>query len=229
MGLFGFFKNRPNPAVLTASFPQAPSDELSAVDKERIVVQRITAQDMHQFTNMPYQWNSEIKKFVDPNGHPFAYLDIVGQNITIAQSELLKINKQLSGDIVLLPAVPKNISIPVEDIVFKPSNKNGYTRLICTPYTFTGKISKYPISLSFMTDLENNSETTHGDLFYGQDGEVKKATIYFWRKQRGYFFYYGSVEHELGLSKIEVHNVQGQRNVIYKNKYFLSRGSSETR
>lgn len=181
---------------------------------------------MRQFTNMPYQWNGAVKKNMQKNGHPFAYMDLTGQNITIAQNELAKMNEQLTNDSTLSRSIPKGIHIPIREITFKASKTHGYTRLMCTPFTFTGQISKYPASLFFTTkDEDENDDSTHGELFYGQDGNIKKAEIYFWEKFNGWFFYYDTVGETLTLSKVEIPlmNEQGQRRVIYKGAHILER------
>lgn len=222
MGLFDFFRR----SHLQAEVKIGSSDteqKLTYVEKERILVNQVTTEDMLQFSEMPYDLHYRVKKFMPDNGHPFAYMDLVEKNVTIAKSELSKMNEQLSKDTALSRAIPKELSIPIQDILFRPLKDSGYTRLMCTPFSSTGQISKYPVSLSFMTDLRNDINTTHGDLFYGQDGSVKKATIYFWRNRNGWFFYYDTVEDKLALSRVEVPDMQGQRNVVYKGKHLLER------
>lgn len=112
---------------------QFQEKHLTYVEKELITVQRVSIKDMQQLTSLPYQWNSSIKKMTDPHAHPFAYMDLCGANINIAKSELSKINVLLANAHYLSSVLPKNLQIPVDDIVFKPSKYYGYTRLMCTP------------------------------------------------------------------------------------------------
>lgn len=205
-GLFNLFKKSP----------------MSYVEKERYWVQRVSVNKMRQFTNMPYLWDSKIKKSIKPNSHPFAYMDLTHDNISIAKSELSKMNRQLSADTLLSSAVPNGIAIPIQDIVFHPSNGTGYTRLLCTPFTFDGEISKYPISLSFMTDLMDTSVSTHGTLFYGQGGTVEKAELYFWQNRNGLFLFYDTVGEQLTLSRVEIPRMDGQRDIVYKGPHILA-------
>lgn len=211
MGFFDFLKKKTDAAVVR------PKEQVvSFADKERIAVERITVEDMRKFTALPYAWSTPVKKFIQPHSHPFAYIDLVGQNLSIAKQELEGMNTHLSAAIKLSTRIPKNMQIPVNKIVFTPQKYHGYTRLMCTPYTASGEPSLYPASLSFMTDMSNDSTSTHGDLFYGPDGKIHKAQIYCWRKNNGYFFYYVTLDGVLTLEKIEIN-----KEVIYKAPHIL--------
>lgn len=201
---------------------------MSHVEKERYLVQHVSINKMRQFTNMPYLWDSKIKKFVEPNCHPFAYMDLTYDNISIAKSELSKMNRQLSADASLSSAIPNGIAIPIQDIIFHPSYNMGYTRLMCTPFTFDGEISKYPISLSFMTDLMDTNSSTHGDLFYGQKGCIEKAEIYFWKNCNGLFFFYDTIGAHLTLSRVEIPRMDtsGRNDIVYKGPHVLAMEAS---
>lgn len=192
------------------------SVELTAVEKERIMVQRVTTHDMVQFTAMPYNLDCEIKKHDMPQSHPFAYIDLDRNNIAVAELELVKLNAHLGMAHQLCKKVPRGIEVPVKDIVYKPPKNYGYTRLICTPHTFTGKVAKYPLSLSFMTDLSKTTNTTHGEMFYGQNGVVQKAEVYCWRNGKGYFFHFKTEGCNLVLSKIEVADTSGVKVIVYQ-------------
>lgn len=222
MGLFGFQKKKQELTQEPVKIKK--QDKLSYADKELIMVQRVKLKDMQQFQSFRFQWNREIQKSIQPHGHPFAYMDLNSSNIEIAKSELRSMNSIISNTHDLAPAIPKNICIPVDEIVFKPSNLHGYTRLICNPFTSSGEISQYPVVLSFMTDLDSGIDTTHGELFYGKCGNVEKATIYFWRRRKGYFFYFDTVNNALVLSKVELSDAAGvyaPPSVIYKGKHIL--------
>lgn len=214
MGLLNFLSGlatKPKEPVL----PNAGSD-LTAVEKERIMVQRVTTQDMVQFTAMPYHLDCEVRKFDAPQSHPFAYIDLDRKNVAVAELEMTKLNVHLAAAHQLCRKVPKGIGIPVKDIVYKPPKNYGYTRLMCTPHTFTGKVSKYPLSLSFMTDLSKTVNTTHGEMFYGPNGAVQKAEVYCWRGGKGYFFYFKTEGRNLVLSKIETADTSGIKVVAYQ-------------
>lgn len=197
------------------------SGNLTYADKEKIIVRRIKTRDMHQFTSMPYLWNQRIKKAFFRYGHPFAYMDIVGENVAIAKAELSKMNDALYSDTFCSSAIPNEIKIPIQNITFTPSKDSGYTRLICNPYTFTGEISEYPLRLFFETIPTDCIVSTHGSLFYGQDGTVKKAELYFWESYGGMFFYYDTVNGKLALSKVEVPAINGQKEIVYKGPHIV--------
>lgn len=203
-GLFSSSSAWPNEPVSQESLtPSSQGEELSKSDKELIMVKRVTTADMKALTLLPYEWNCEVRKFITPHGHPFAYIDIIGPNVDIAKSELSKINILISEAQKSNRSIPKNALIPLDKIVFAPHKDRGYTRIMCTPHTFTGKPSKYPASLSFMTDLSSDTNTTHGDLFYGQDGKIKKAVVYCWRRHKSCFMHFTTVNGILALTKVE--------------------------
>lgn len=212
MGILDFLTKR-------NTSPKAPADQsqsLSTVEKERIMVQRVTTQDMIQFTAMPYHLDCEVKKFDAPNSHPFAYIDLDRKNIAVAEAELEKLNVHLASAHQLCSKVPSGTNIPIRSIVYKPPKNYGYTRLICSPYTYTGKVSKFPLSLSFMTDLSKTANTTHGKAYYGQDGSIQKAEVYCWRGGQGYFFYFKAEGGNLVISKIETADTSGIKVEAYK-------------
>lgn len=128
-------------------------------DKEHILAQHVTTQDMSQFGQMPYCLNYPVCEFISDHGRAFAYIDLVGDNVSQALAELEKMNARLRADAVLSPAIPAGLQIPTDDIVFTPSREHGYTRLICTPYTPDGGLAKVPLSMVFMTEARRIPRT----------------------------------------------------------------------
>ncbi len=235
MSLFDLFK--PKKRAATSEQDNAPQDnafiepyisakkaELCDHDKEVLMVRRVSLQDMQQFTSVPFAWNSGIKMIIAPSTKPFAYMDIVGSNVFTACLELDKMNQLLHEAPRLCTFVPLDIKIPIDDIIWDPKDKRGASKIICTPYTFTGRIAKYPVSLSFKTNLAViDSDSTHGELFFGQSGDVEKARICCWRylngHLKGYFFHFRTVNGQLIISKIETSAVTNDRGlpiVVYR-------------
>lgn len=196
---------------------------LSYADKERITVQRVTIQDMQQFSSMPYLWNSDIKKNTQPGSHAFAYMDLVGSNVFTAKEAISAMSNKIRSDSSLSKSIPKGLSIPIDDLVFKPSKYYGHTRLMCTPFSYSGEISKHIASLSFMTDLSNESTSTHGELFYSPNGNITKAIVCFWRRKNGTIFYYDDVDGILTLSRVEIPTLGGSPAVVYKGQHIIAR------
>lgn len=191
------------------------TDNLSAIDKERITVRRIKAEDMQQFRQMPYCLEHDVKHYVPSNGHPFAYIDLDKENIAIAERELAKVYAILTSAPTLTKLIPRGFNIPIKEMVYTPSRMYGYTRLICSPHTYTGRISKYPLSLSFMTDLRRTISETHGRLFYGQNGEIEKAEVFCWRNKKGCFFYLTAINGNLLITKVETADTSGIVKTVY--------------
>lgn len=217
MGLLDFLRKKALPEAVGGR-------DLSYADRELIIVRRIRMSDMLKFTSFPYAWNGPIKKSINPHSHPFAYMNLRGQNIGIAKAELQKLSDIISNSRELSRTIPVKLYIPVDKIVFDPATKRGYSKIICSPFTTTGGPSEYPASLYFTTDLDFIASTTHGELFYNQAGEFGKAQVYFWRNGTGYFFYFYTVDGVFTLSRVETTSASASYSpptVIYKAQYLL--------
>ena len=200
MGLFDFLTKKPAQAqVNTASQPK----KLKPIDVERELVQAVTTQDMIQFTAMPYQLDCEVKHYVQDGAHPFAYIDLNSANRKAAKEALQFIDAFIRKSPLLSRQIPSGIHIPIEEMYFTPNKQTGYTRIMCTPYTKTGKKSKYPLYLHFTTDLRILDHETHGQLYYAQDGSIGKANVYVWINHVGYLYYFKTIGKTLVIDKIE--------------------------
>ena len=200
MGLFDFFINKKPLPAKSAPVESAPSP---AVNKEHELGERITIDDMRQFTASPYRWDRDIQKFTAAGGHPFAYMNLSAHNANVVASEIQMVNQMLAELRQVSRLIPANLSIPTSQLIFTESQDMGHTRLICNPFTPTGKNAKYPFYLFFMTDLSDNKNSSHGELHYLPNGSIGKATIYLWRNKKGYFVFYKTVQGILTLSKID--------------------------
>lgn len=155
--------------------------ELSKVQKEIIIVKNISIEDMIEYDGMPFFFDSDIKKFICEDSHPFAYMDLSPQNQSIAKEELEKVNQLLKTDNTFSRRKRKP-QIPISEIQFSEYNDGyGYTKIMCTPKTITGRAAKYPFSLFFCTRLDQGDIKAHGELVYGKDGMIQKAGINIWR------------------------------------------------
>lgn len=204
------YNSKPNRNHVQSNTATPKKQEMTSLEKELFLVQKVTLSDIKELTSMPFVWNTDIQKHIKPGSHPYAYMDIIEENIKIAGSELNKINLQIEKDALLHTRIPKNARIPIADIVYKKSEKYGYTKILCTPKTLTGKIAKHPIKMFFTTDLSKTSsggDTTHGELVYNKNGLIASANIYCWRNNRGVFFYYKTIDGVLTLQNLEIKNI----------------------
>lgn len=176
-------------------------EKISYAEKELTMVQRVTLDDMKAL-NMPFVCNAEIKKFIKKGGHPFAYMDIVGENLRIFREEIEKMNKIINQSLKEYTQLPKRLKIDVGKLVYY-SERYGYTRILCEPKTYEGNLSEYPVTLSFMTDLSNLDNNTHGELVYGLSGKIEKAKICFWKNRKHAFLTYKTIDGILTLSEID--------------------------
>ena len=181
---------------------EKPAQKLTASERERELVKITTDDHMQLLTGFPFIWDKKLKKNLAQHSHAFSYMNISANNIDAVKNELKHINEQISIDLKKHNYLPQ-LQIPISSLVFEESKTQGYTRFICWPITITGKVSKYPLTLFFTTALAAGSNSTHGELIYGQDGTIKKAKIYFWRNGKGFFLYYQPSENGIVLSKID--------------------------
>ena len=225
MGIFDFFKRKkidkqtPVETAMEVYIP-AIKGELIDSDKKEVVVNAVTLEDMKQFSQLPFVWNSSIKKVIGPSTKPYAYMDIIDENVDVVVDELEDMNVELLCVHHLSPLIPIILQIPTWDVLIKPQKQGSYSKIICTPHTFTGRISKYPASLYFTTALNvAGADTTHGELHYDRSGRVAKAKICFWRSGVGYFVHFQMINEEITVSKIEstiTMDDRGLPSVIYK-------------
>lgn len=209
----------------TASSRDIPNrDKLDRVEIETILVRRVTTKDMLQFTMMPYDLNCPVKKFIRSGGHPYAYIDLNTTNQFVAKEELMKINEYIIQAYDYIPSIRNKVCLHINRIVFSEYEDGyGYTQLICTPYTPSGKISKCPLSLSFMTKLNDDSYCAIGSLDYGVDGNVFKASVHI-SKGRGtslkaWDFYFKTVGRTFVLYEVRSSNAPDKHSLpgtIYK-------------
>lgn len=193
--------------------PASSEKKLTYAEKELLAVQRTTQNDVQQLKGFPYTWNRPIEKFIKTNGHPFVYMDIVGDNLAIAKAEIAKINDCIERDKKLSSALRKIKCLPISEMIFRRCIDTGYSRLILNPVTYDGKPSKYPVLLFFMSDPGNSNYS--GSIFYGQDGTIQKAEVFI--GYSSYFLYYEVYEGDLILDRAE----DVSRTIIYKGKRLL--------
>ena len=86
-------------------------------EEELNMVLSITNEDMEKFLMLPFHLQSKIKKIVEKNTHPCAYMDLDEANQIVANAELEKINVYIHDSISYSDMIPSGIEIPVKDIV----------------------------------------------------------------------------------------------------------------
>lgn len=181
MGFFEFFRIKriaDKVSIKHDKHTECQKNEISNIDKEMEMVRKVTTSDMLQFKMLPYDMFYPVHTFIKNGGHPFAYMDLSKINIMVARDELDKINEYIIQAKEYIPFLTSEFYIQIDKIIFEEYDyENGYTRLICSPYTYTGKVSKYPLMLSFMTRMDTDSYRATGELFYGVDGNIIKANV----------------------------------------------------
>lgn len=200
MGLFNFLKK-----VDTKKMPDNLFPEKKA----------ITNETMKPFENLGYIFDNPIFS-LDKDG----IMLLSDENQKKAIREVEGIN-QFLDNAKLLIKIPKSLFIDAEKLEFGEKIRNGvvierYSFLICSPYTQTNKMSKYPLSLNFASAGEVRNSFS-GRLYYMQNGSVGKANISVFSGNEIYIFTLGMVGTTLSLKKIECASFDGnQTEVIYK-------------
>ena len=193
--------------------------ELSNVQKEIIMVKNVTLDAMRKFPSLPYNFNCPIQQDIKEGTHPTANMDLDKENQRIALESLEYLNSIIEKSRNRIKPIPKKVRIPIKDIIFKPVNTGyGYSHLVCTPYTPTGKLAKHPIYLFFTTDLDKSRDETHGTVHYGKNGLISKAEVYIWKNKTGFAFSFRTVEGSLILqaAKSSMQSSDGSFVTVYK-------------
>lgn len=196
------------------------------IQPEQAYIEKIKTSDMIQFTDIKYNLNCKIETWQS------AYMMLDEYNQNIAKKDFDFINKIIKENFNLSSEIKHDLQIPIEEIVFQQYGKNsGHSKFICTPYTPTGKISKYPLSLLFTTNTDREIEffedgtfgispanSTHGWLYYTKNGNIGKGDAIFWRKDVCYAYRFKSDKDGLYINKIEKSDTKKEeynKQVIY--------------
>ena len=153
---------------------------MDTLEKELAIVELASVDAMLKYDNAPFAINQDIIKVVKSGSHPFAYMDLDSQNQKRVLALLEKVNSDLLVQSKSLTESGIELRIPTENIYFTPPRENtGYTRLICTPLTPTGKDAKYPFSLLLCIGdtVCGDKKTCHGRLTFSKLGLIEKGSF----------------------------------------------------
>lgn len=194
---------------------------MSFHDKEVLAVQKTELSDLYDLKGFPYVWDRPLFKYIKPCSHPFVSMDISDTNKRSVFNELSVINHFLKESRSLCEVVPEKAQIPLDKLIFTPSDEYGHSRFFCSPITYDGKPSQTPITLFFTTD-PRSGVSTHGELIYNQFGRIEKAHIYFWWGMTGLFFHYETIEDALVLARITSPSYGGKEKTYYKGPHIIA-------
>lgn len=216
MGIIQYLKHQLLP------LPPPPMPEgLSYVEKERILVEYITTADMRQFHEIPYDLNCVMHKENKPRSHPFAYYILNEKNQKIAREHLQQLNDIIDFHRDIIPKLTNDVYIDVDKIMYQPYGEDyGYSRLMCSPYSFDGSLSPKPISLNFSTRLDVHCYQALGEIIYKQNGHFQSACVNIWKdispskgSNIGWFFTFSTVDSEFVL--YEVKHLESKRDQAF--------------
>ncbi len=220
------FKFQKGENILPAKPEEVRSHTPTYSEKEQILVERITTQDMLQFTKIPYDLNCPVHKFIEKNSHPFAYINLNAKNQKIAKGHLLELDRMIDEVRPQIASLRSDYFIDVQKAEFCDySRYYGYSRLICTPYTFKGAISKIPLSLIFMSRLDIKKYWFSGEINYDQGGKPLRGRVSI-AKENGTFwlFTFNTINGEFLLEKAQTllnPDAYGVQGTVYKHPYLI--------
>lgn len=235
MGLFDFLKSKlPVPSQFPPRLPvQSTPQQMSAFDielaehdaaekkeaasrKPEPEPRKITNKDMQQFEMLPFTFSEPVKFWrgtIDPHR-----MNLTPDDEFTVIRELAKLDVYIRESVLLSPLIPGDIHIMLDSLVFTEDKSKDYyvpyTHLICNPYTATGKLSKHPVAISFVTQYSSFTEWVgdvgyprtrdyaDGTVWYSRDGEISKAHINIWKNYKGYFYDFKTVGKTFYLHKI---------------------------
>ncbi len=212
MGIIALIRKAMSSDAVHVKKGQLESEKLSYVEKERIMVQRMTAKDMLLFPELPYDLHCHLYKYDKPGAHAFAYMNLTGRNIKVAKSHLMTLEKIIESHRHIIPSMPKDIYLNVNAVIFHQYSKNyGYTRLMCTPKTFSGKLSARPLTLWYTSRQPAEPYMVCGQIVYSSAGYIENATANIYLRIRkpmietgiGWWFTFVHNENSLILQQVK--------------------------
>lgn len=139
----------------------------------------------------------------DPNddiyGIPIEYRNMIAD-------DLMQINMLLDEACTKCSVVPQRRIIK-EQINFKPKREmdDDFTRFVYTPYTKTGKISKYPYFIKFaLNDGFLSGNGLFGDIYFTKHNQIGKAWLVSWSNHNCYTINCAIKEKRLQVTRIDV-------------------------
>lgn len=110
--------------------------------------------------------------------------------------------------------------IKPEDINFDDID-GAATHWEITPYTKTGRLSKYPLTIYYRTynyKKFDSKENLFGSMSYLKNGTIGKAELVNWINGRMYLIKLGIIKNSLSVKSVETTNKESNRIFIYKLK-----------
>lgn len=190
MGIFDFLKKKKANEATAATAPQ----------KEEGEPREISAADMEQYYGTPFFYDMPIT-YHGPGAFDPWRMELSQSNIFVAEDQIAQLNAIVQRAFLCSEAIPLDLSIPEDRINYSMSF------IICSPYTKTGKKSKYPFSLVFQTGGKVENITT-GRIDYFQDGTVGKAKTTIWKNGLMYSLQYKTVGRSFVLQEVKTNKGQ---------------------
>lgn len=112
----------------------------------------------------------------------------------------------------------KNTLIDIDKLNFDvlSNDKNDFCYIKYEPLTETGRKSKYPLILHFITKNNSMNNEQFGDVFLMEDNMIGKARIINWINNTCYVISVTRVKDQLQLSNLETRDTNGNSIVLYK-------------
>lgn len=200
MGIFDLFKNKSSPVkkeTVSACLepPEGEPGSSSSIEAETCVPCGVSLDDMNPFSGNPFVFDLPVYSVGAGYFDPWR-MDLSSQNQFAADDQIAQMNDCISRAYLLSEEIPI-------DLVF-PQNHVDYSRskILCNPYTPTGKPSKYPFSLLVIEAGDNVTGCTMR-IDYFPDGTVGKTSVSLWRGPLHYSLKYKTVGRQFVLSSVK--------------------------
>lgn len=171
----------------------------------KVNIESITS--MQSYPELPFSFIDLSYIFQEHNNNEKIYL-FSGENQEKAKSIILSLNGFIDEAKCLCSTVALN-KIKETDLEFNPiyiQASYPFEFFRVNPKTDTGKLTKFPMSIHFQHDLdkppywENN---IFGDIFLLKNGDIGKASIHQWYKNRRHSIILSYVNGKTIVSRIE--------------------------
>lgn len=171
----------------------------------------VTLEDMRRFTGSPFSFDSTIYSIGENYFDPWR-MDISLQNQFAVDNQIEYLNEIIRRAYLHSDKIPLDLCLPTSKINYQQS------KIICNPYTKTGKPSKYPFSLVVLFDQKTGDEKNIR-IDYFPDETTGKAKIVYWENRILYVFKYKTIGREFILGEVKTNkfvNVGELPTLIYK-------------
>ena len=188
---------------------------VAAIERHKNIIEERHPSPLNSGKSLVPAPEQGVSKRIIPHKEKSTKENVPNQDIPLLESEISYIN-----DMIQYACKLSNIAITpkINILKFAYGLSLSETHYEWTPYTPTGKSSKYPLMLRYSYKAGPNDippNECFGEIHYLQNGAIGKARLIFWQQGVGYFFHFGQTQNTLDVKKVEK-SVPPDRIILYK-------------